>query len=180
MLGQNRLSVLVRVGSEKPPSIAMEHGANLARTEAECWRDSVAQFSKVSPGFSEGGQGNVLCEDICGPDLGDDAGHLGPQVARVVGAESIAGDAPRLAWISARDDVDLSAPRRPVERPNIVVNRERLKCAIGLPRLQDSTTVRIDFDGTDARVTEHLAREDAAAHTSKEMQFTHTRRGYPS
>lgn len=93
------LPVSVKVGSEEPPSLALEWSAKISRTELERWRDSVAHCDQVAVWLLKGSKGDVLGEDEGRPALGDDSSHFGPQVPRVGGAASLAGGAPGLAWL---------------------------------------------------------------------------------
>lgn len=161
----------VGVGSKKPPSKSAVRRSHMACTEAESWRDSVAQPSKVSPGFGECGQRNVLCKDEGRPALGDDAGHLGPEVALVGGTLALAGDTPRLAGEAAADDIDSSAPRPGVKGSDVVMDWERFEDAFALSCLEDAPAVRVDLDSADAAVAQQQAAQDAAANAGEEMQF---------
>jgi len=49
------------------------------------------------------------------PDLADDAGDMGPEVARIICAEALTSKAERLAWVSSEDGVDESAPWPSIE-----------------------------------------------------------------
>lgn len=169
--GASMFAHLVGVGSKQPPAIASVRRANIDCTKLESWRDSVAQPAKVSPGFLECGQGNVLCEDEPWPSLGDNSRHFWPQVARVGGAESLAGAAPRLAREAAADDVDSPSPGGPVEGSDVVMDGELLENAIALPRLENAPAVGIDLDGSDAAVAEQEPAKDAAADAGEEVQL---------
>jgi len=54
--------------------------------------------------------GDILKEDEGRLDFSDDAGDVGPEVARVFSAEALARDGERLARIARSDDVHRAAP----------------------------------------------------------------------
>lgn len=58
-------------------------------------------------------------------DLADDAGDIGPQVARVFLAEPASRQRERLAGITGSDDMNAAAPRSAVEGFEIVPDRSR-------------------------------------------------------
>jgi len=67
----------------------------------------------------------VLHEREPGLYLANDPGHFGPQSASFsVKAVSLSGDADVLTGETSADDIDVSAPRLPVECSHIVPTRE--------------------------------------------------------
>jgi len=66
---------------------------------------------------------NIFEEYPSGVDLSDNSGHVGPEVALIVGTLALAGGAERLAGISGEDGVDVPAPGLPVETGDIVPDR---------------------------------------------------------
>lgn len=173
MLGLRAFAFAVGVGKtgEQPPASPQMRSANIGRSEAESWRDSVAQPAKVSPGFLECGQGNVLCEHPARPALIDDPRHFRPQVSRVGGSEPLAGAAPRLAGEPAADGVDSAAPRSGVEGSDVVMDREGRQDAIALALLEHLPAERVELDGADWPVPEQHPAEDPAADASEQMQL---------
>jgi hypothetical protein len=67
-----------------------------------------------------------------------------------------------LAGKPARDDVDASAPRSPVEGPHVVPDRESWQTPIALARKQDSTSIFVDLDSADGAKTAGKSAEDAS------------------
>ncbi len=159
------------VGSKQPPTVAPVGRTALPRSNTDSWRDSVAQPSKVSPGFGKGVQRNVLCEHERRATLGHDASHLRPQVSLVGSTEALAGGRPWLAGEAAADDVDAAAPGAAVEGPHVVEDRERRQEAIELSVLQHLPAVAVELDCAEALVAEQHAAEDTAADAGKQMQF---------
>lgn len=143
-------------------------------TKADSWRDSVAHCDQVAVWLLKGSKGDVLGEDVARPTLGDDAGHLGPEVPGVGGAESLAGGAPRLAGESAADDIDPTSPLSSVELSHVFVDGELWQQSFGLSRTQHLAAVGVDFDGADWRVTEQEAAENAAADAGEEVKLSHS------
>lgn len=141
--------------------------SQVACTEAESWRDSVAHPSKVSPGLLECGQRNVLCEDIGGANLTDNAGHFGPQVARICGAEALPSSAPWLTRETTTHHVDPAAPGGAVEGAHVLEYGERWQATVGLSRCEHLAAVGVNLDGADWDVPEQDAAEDAAACASE-------------
>ncbi len=85
--------------------------ANFCRAE-QARRRRVAHAPKLSQdGFKA--EGDVTCdvfeEHPFGGALPDDAGDLGPKVARIVGTAAFSGGAEWLAGISGEDDVESAA-----------------------------------------------------------------------
>ncbi len=161
--GESKFPHLVKVGSQQPPPLSRERCAQVSRTEAESRRDSEAHCRKVGEGLLKGSKADVLEECIAGSNLSDDAGHLGPQVARVLSAEPLAGATPRLAGEAAGHNVDTAAPSGAVERAHVLENRERRQQALELPGLEHLAAVGVNLDGTDALVPQQQAAKDAAA-----------------
>jgi hypothetical protein len=126
--------------------------AKVACTDAESWRDSVAHCRKVGEGLLKGSKADVLKEGITWSNLSDDAGHLGPQVARVSSAQPLAGTAPWLTREPAGHNVDTAAPGCAVEHAHILHDRERRQQSLMLPSLEHLAAVGIDLDGSDALV----------------------------
>ena len=66
--------------------------------------------------------------------LVDDAGDMGPEVARIIGAPALACDRERLARIARSDDVHRAAPRAAVEVGNVVPDRRAIQGRVFHPR----------------------------------------------
>ncbi len=85
--------------------------------------DAIAQVLKVADDL--GGAQIEMALDILEeapfrPDLRDDAADLRPQMPRVARAALAAGIGEGLAGISARDEMNLAAPRAAVEGSKVV------------------------------------------------------------
>ena len=57
------------------------------------------------------------------PDLEDDPGDIGPQVALVAFAKALAGGAEWLAGVSGKDRIDRAPQRFPIERSHVAPDR---------------------------------------------------------
>jgi hypothetical protein len=93
-----------------------------------------------APKFSQDGfkaEGDVPCnvfeKDPFRSDLADDAGDMGPEVARIICAEALTSKAERLAWVSSEDGVDESSPRPSVEGSQVGPDRcgGEVSCPLG-------------------------------------------------
>jgi hypothetical protein len=69
--------------------------------------------------------GDVLQENKSGLAFADDAGDMGPEVAGVAGAASLAGDAKWLTRIARQEDAHRATPRAAVEGSKVVPDRSR-------------------------------------------------------
>jgi hypothetical protein len=106
----------------------------------------------------------VFDERVPRTDFADDAGEIGPQ-SRPSSSDActLAGARDVLAWEAARDDVDASAPRQPVEGPHVVPDRESWQTPIPLARKQDATSVFVDLDSADGAKSAGKPSEYAAS-----------------
>jgi hypothetical protein len=96
--------------------------ANFSRAEQAC-RRRVAHSPKVSQhGFKAEADvtGDVLNEDPLGGTFPDDAGDLGPEVARIVGAAAFASGTEGLAGISGENRVKGTAEGPGIEAAQII------------------------------------------------------------
>lgn len=118
--------------------------------------DAVAQFAKVCEDLG-GSQGemslDVLEEAPLRPDLIDDAPDVRPEVARIVDAAPLAGEGERLARISSRDEMNLSAPRPAVEGDNIVPDRRAIQRLVFHPRHESGRSEDLPLDVTDSAIS---------------------------
>jgi hypothetical protein len=114
---------------------------------------------------------DVLHEDISRSHFANDSVHLPPEAAALAGETcAFAGDADVLAGKTPSNDIDSPSPCGPVELGNVIVNLHVCgQVAIGLPRPQNATAVRVDLDRADGAVTQQHAAEDAAARASEQM-----------
>ena len=111
-------------GEDEEP-LALVGRADFRRREEAC-RKAVAHADQSAGDFGEAEaemMGDILEEDEGRLDLADDAGDMGPEVARVVRAPAFARDGERLARIARSDDVHRAAPWAAVEAGNVVPDR---------------------------------------------------------
>ena len=101
--------------------------ADLCRRE-QARRRRVAQSPKLSQdGFETEGDvtGDVFEKDPFGTAFADDAGDVGPEVARIVGAATFPGRAEGLAGIACEDCVEGAAEGPGVEAAQVGPDRGR-------------------------------------------------------
>jgi hypothetical protein len=110
--------------------------ADFRRREEAC-RKAVAHADQSAGDFGEAEaemMGDILEEDEGRLDLVDDAGDMGPEVARILAAEPSACDRERLARIARSDDVHRAAPRSAVEGSNVVPGNSLIQGRVFHPR----------------------------------------------
>ena len=90
--------------------------------------------------------GDILEEHERRLNLADDAGDMGPEVARVIRAPAFARDGERLARIARSDDVHRAAPRAAVEGSNVVPDRRAIQGRVFHPRHESGCGVGFPFD----------------------------------
>ena len=66
---------------------------------------------------------DVFEEHPLGVDLSDDAGNIGPEVARIFDPFALSRLGKRLTWVSGEDGVNDSAPRSAVEGFDVIPDR---------------------------------------------------------
>lgn len=91
---------------------------------------------------------DVLEEAPFGSDLADDAGDLGPEVARVILAPAVPGKTEGLAGITGSDDMNAAAPRAAVEGSQIVPDRSRSQGRVRHPRHESGRGETVSLDMT--------------------------------
>jgi hypothetical protein len=134
-------------GEDEQP-LALVGRADFRRSEEAC-RKAVAHADQSAGDFGEAEaemMGDVLEEDEGRRDLGDDAGDMRPEVARVVGTPTFARDGERLARIARSDDVHRAAPRAAVEGGNIVPDNSLIQGRVFHPRHESGRGVGFPFD----------------------------------
>ena len=142
--------------------------ADFCRAE-QARRRRVAHAPKFSQdGFKTEGDvtGDVFKEDPFGLALADDAGHLGPEVARVVCATAFSGGAEGLAGISGEDDVECTAKGARIEGSQIVPDWRWGEIPSALGGDEDSARPFFPLDkgaGVIAGLGEHEAQIKASA-----------------
>ena len=76
-----------------------------------------------------------------------------PEVARIVRAPALAGDAERLARIARRDEIHRTAPRPAVEAGKIVPDRRLIQGLVFHPRHEDGRGEGVPLDVTHSTVS---------------------------
>ena len=134
-------------GEDEQP-LALVGRADFRRREEAC-RKAVAHADQSAGDFGETEaemMGDILEEDEGRLDLADDAGDMGPEVARVVRAPPLARDGERLARIARSDDVHRAAPRAAVEGGNVVPDRRAIQGRVFHPRHESGCGEGFPFD----------------------------------
>lgn len=122
--------------------------ADFRRREEAC-RKLVAHADQSAGDFGEAEaemMGDIFEEDEGWLGLGDDAGNMRPEVARIVGTTALAGDGERLARIARSDDVHRAAPRAAVETGNLVPDRRAIQGRVFHPRHESGCGEGFPFD----------------------------------
>jgi hypothetical protein len=89
---------------------------------------------------------HVFEEDPAGSALADDAGDVGPQMARVGLALALARRGEWLARISRREDVDAATPGPAVECADVAPDRGVMERAVPHPRREDALRECVPLD----------------------------------
>lgn len=79
-------------------------------------------------------------------DLADDPGDMRPEMAGILGTETLPRQGERLARISRREDVHCAVPRAAVEGGNVVPDRRVIQGRIFHPRHEKCRGVGFPFD----------------------------------
>lgn len=119
------------------------------RRREEACRKAVAHADQSCGDFGETEaemMGDILEEHEGRLDLADDAGDMGPEVARVVRAPALARDRERLARIARSDDIHRAAPRAAVEGGNVVPDNSLIQGRIFHPRHESGCGIGFPFD----------------------------------
>jgi len=139
--------VALAVGENEQPLPLV--GRTDFRRREEARRKAVAHADQSSGDVGEAEaemMGDVLEEDEGRLGLANDAGDMGPEVARVVRAPALARDGERLARIARSDDVHCAAPRAAVEGGNIVPDNSLIQGRVFHPRHESGCGVGFPFD----------------------------------
>ncbi len=132
-------------------------------------RRRVAQSPKLSQdGLEAKGDmpGDVFEKDPFGATLPDDAGNIGPEVPRVIGAAALTGRAEGLAGISGEDDVEGTAENSGIEAAQIIPDRGSGEVACALGGDEDGAGPLLPLDksaGVETWFGEHDAQIQASA-----------------
>jgi hypothetical protein len=155
------------VGHDEDPKPLVRR-ANLCRAE-QTRRRRVAQ----SPKFSQDGcktegdvTGDVFEEYPFGGTFPDDAGDLGPKVARIIGTSALASSTEGLAGVTGEDDVEGSTEDPGIEAAQIVPDWRRGEVFRALCGNEDCTGVTFPLDegaGVKAGFGQHDAQIKASA-----------------
>ena len=142
--------------------------ADFSRRE-QTRRRRVAHCPKLSQdGFKSEGDvtGDVFEEDPLGAAFADDAGDVGPEMARVVGPTALSGSTEGLAGIPGEDDVEGAAEDPGVEAAKIIPDWCRGEIPGSLGRDEDGSRPVLPFDespGVKAGFGQHEAQIQASA-----------------
>jgi hypothetical protein len=90
--------------------------------------------------------GDIFKEDEGRLDLSDDAGDMGPEVARILGAEALARDGERLARIARTEDIHRAAPWSAVKGSNVVPDNSLIQGRVFHPRHESGCGEGFPFD----------------------------------
>ena len=144
--GVGQLVALADSEDEEP--LALVGRTDLRRCEEAC-RKAVAHADQSCGDFGEAEaemMGDILKEDEGRFNLADDAGDMGPKVARVVRAPALACDGERLARIACSNDVHRAAPWAAVEGSNVVPDNSLIQGRVFHPRHENGCGEGFPFD----------------------------------
>ncbi len=134
-------------GEDEEP-LALVGRADFRRSEEAC-RKAVAHADQSAGDFGESEaemMGDILKEDERRFDFADDAGDMGPEVARILTAEPSARHAEWLARIARSDDVHRAAPWAAVEGSNVVPDNSLIQGRVFHPRHESGCGEGFPFD----------------------------------
>lgn len=140
---------------EDEQSLAPMGRADFRRRE-ESRRKAVAHADQISGdlGKSEAEMmGDVLQEHERRLALADDAGDVGPEMARVLGATPPSGDRERLARITRKHDVHRATPKAAIEGGKIVPERSRIQGRVFHPGHEDGRGIGFPLDVTHSAIS---------------------------
>lgn len=133
---------------EDEQTLTLVGRADFRRREEAC-RKAVAHADQSCGDFGEAKaemMGDILEENEGRFDLANDAGDMGPEMARVVRAPTLARDGEWLARIARSDDVHRTAPRAAVEAGNVVPDRRMIQGRVLHPRHESGCGEGFPFD----------------------------------
>ena len=151
--GVGQLVVFADGEDEEP--LALVGRADFRRSEETC-RKAVAHADQSCGDFGEAEaemMGDILEEDEGRFDLADNAGDMGPEVARIVGTPAFARNGERLARIARSDDIHRAMPRAAVEGGNIVPDNSLIQGRVFHPRHESGCGVGFPFDMAHSTIT---------------------------
>jgi hypothetical protein len=119
------------------------------RCREEACRKAVAHADQSAGDFGEAEaemMGDIFEEHERRLDLADDAGDMGPEVARIIRTPALARDGERLARIARSDDIHRAAPRAAVEGSNVVPDNSLIQGRVFHPRHESGCGEGFPFD----------------------------------
>ena len=162
-------------GKDEEP-LTLVGRANFRRREEAC-RKAVAHADQSAGDFGEAEaemMGDILEEDEGRLDLVDDAGDMGPEVARIIRTPALARDAERLARIARSDDIHRAAPRVAVEGSNVVPDNSLIQGRVFHPRHESGCGEGFPFDMAHSSISgdgeDEPEVETACAGTEREAE----------
>ena len=155
------------MGQDEDPQPLVRR-ADFCRAE-QTRRRRIAHAPKLSQdGLKAEGDmaGDVFEKDTLWAAFADDAGDIGPEVPRIVGATALSGGAEGLAGISGEDDVESAAKEPGIEAAKIIPDwrRGEIPCALGGDEDCAGPVLPLDEGaGVIAGLSEHDAQIQASA-----------------
>ena len=142
--------------------------ANFCRAE-QARRRRVAHAPKLSQhGFEAEGDvtGDVFDEDPFGSAVADDPGDFWPEVAGIVGTNSLSGGAEGLAGVTGQDDVESPTKGPSIETVQIAPDWRRGEISRALGGDEDASGIALPLDegpSVEIRFGQHEAQIKASA-----------------
>ncbi len=155
------------MGQDEDPEPLVRR-ADFCRAE-QTRRRRVAHAPKFSQhGFKAEGDvtGDIFEKDPFGGTFPDDAGDLGPEVARIVGAATFARRAEGLAGISGEDDLEGTAEGPSIETAQVIPDWGRGEVSRALGGNEDRAGIVLPLDegaGVEAWFGQHDAQIQSSA-----------------
>ena len=134
-------------GEDEEP-LALVGRADFRRREEAC-RKAEAHADQSCGDFGETEaemMGDILEEDEGRLDLADDAGDMGPEMARIIRTPALSRDGERLARIACSDNVHRAAPWAAIEGSNIVPDNRLIQGRVFHPRHESGCGEGFPFD----------------------------------
>ena len=97
--------------------------------------------------------GDIFKEAPGGPDFADNAGDVGPEMARIRFAKAVPREREWLARIARRDDMNAVAPRAAVKGPQIVPDRSRSQGLVRHPTHESGRGETVSLDITHSSIS---------------------------
>jgi len=160
-----------------PDSLSLVVCANGIRSQHSPFRiePHLGQVSKDGSESAKSEHWGVFHEHVAGSYLANNAGHFPPEAgAFSIEAGTLTCDTDVLAREAARNHVNHSAPRSPVESANVIPDRERAKNSIVLALAQNPNGVGLPFNSANGSPPEQLAAEYSATSAREKCQLIHS------